>query len=104
MDSKLVENVTPSSVTLATFNQPESELMLSAGDKERSSTEEDVIAGSSKGQSKHLTSLPSSCTSYGVSGLCDVSDRDSEGLQVKKQPPVIENVPDGETGDQKSET
>lgn len=104
MDSKLVENVTPPSVTLATVDQPESEPMLSAGDKEKSATEEDVVAGSSKGQSKRLSSLPSSCTSHGVSGLCDVLDGDSESPQVKKQLPVIQNVPDGETRDQKSES
>lgn len=104
MDLKLVESVTSKSVTRATVDQPESEPMLPAGDWEKSSTEIDVIAGSSGGQLKQLFALPSSCTSDGVSDLCDVSVGNSESLEVKEQLPVSGTVPEDETRDQKSKS
>lgn len=99
---KLVESVTSKSVTCATVDQPESEPMLPAGDQEMSSTEIDVIAGSSGGQLKQLFALPSSCTSDGVSDICDVSVGKSESLEVKEQRPVSGTVPEDETRNQKS--
>lgn len=104
MDLKLVESVTSKSVTRSTVDQPESEPMLPAGDQEKSSTEIDVIAGSSGGQLKQLFALPSSCTLDGVLDLCDVSVGNSESLKVKEQLPVSGTVPEDETRDQKSKS
>uniref|UniRef100_UPI0037E72201 zinc finger protein 280C n=1 Tax=Semicossyphus pulcher TaxID=241346 RepID=UPI0037E72201 len=92
MDSKLVENDATVSVTPATADKPDSQLMLPASDQETGPTEKSVIEGSSEGQLQEQPLLPdvsSSCE--GDSALCEESAGKSESLEVGEELTVSEH-------------
>lgn len=106
MDLKLVESVTPGSITPATVDQPESEPMLPAADREKGPTEISAIEGSSEGQLKQssLPALSPSCRSDEVLDRCDESVGNSKILEVREQLPVSGIVPEHETGEHQTKS
>ncbi|XP_067342124.1 zinc finger protein 280C-like isoform X3 [Channa argus] len=98
---KVVENVNPQSVSVAAVDKPELETTLPAADQKIP-----FIQGSCEVEVKQtlLPSLPSSCTSEGVSDLCDKSVGKLEGLDVREQLPVPGIVSENETKEQQNKS
>lgn len=94
-DLKLVECVTSQSVSVATVVKLGSESTVRAADQEKLSAE---------GESKQslLPTLSSSCTSDGISDLCDESVGNSESPDVREQLPISGIVSEPETKEQET--